>query len=229
MNNILEENSNFDINNFLGPYIDKFFDTFQIPYKIGTILLIIIVVLIAIILGSITVKKILFKKPRSLLENKEDEEIEKMKTYVFNEYVKILENISEFKFQEVGRSINPNIVNSYIDKMSELREKGYKRIMSDFKNIYCCINYVRKIEDKEVIEALLTIELRDYIVDSNNNIVAGNNNLQRRTVSLMLERDTICPRCGADIDYNSKICLYCRATLSIDDHYSYLVKEKRVK
>ncbi len=214
---------------FFDSYINKFFDTFNLPYQYGVPILVILVVAVALLLGAITVKKILLKKPRSFIENKRDEEIEKTKTYVFNEYVKILQYISDFKFQEIGRSINPTIVNNYIDKMSELREKGYKRIMSDFNNVYCSINYVRKIEDKEVIEALLTIELRDYVVDANDNVVAGSKNLVRRTISLMLERETICPRCGADIDYSSNICLYCRATLSIDDHYSTLVKEKIVK
>lgn len=221
--------SGVDIGNIFGPFIDKFFETFNIkdsfiPYFV------IGIILLALLLGIMVIRKILIKP----VERKYDvssnlsDNLTDIKEYVYKQYEDILRYISEFDVDNLEKHVSPNVISSYLANMQSLAEKNYQRIITDFEVVYCNINDMHKTDEKEIIDVLLTYEIRDYIVDADGKIISGSKDKIRHVNAITFERASICKNCESILSYDATRCIYCRNELD-GEKYSVLAKEKLIK
>ena len=81
---------------------------------------------------------------------------------------------------------------------------------------------------------MLNVSFKDYVVDSNNNVVRGKSNkVYNMTYNLtyvkQLNTDNKCPKCGAPLDnIDSNTCPYCKSIVTINKGSFVLSKKKLI-
>ena len=87
------------------------------------------------------------------------------------------------------------------------------------------------INDKLVFTVLLTVNLRDYIVNSEGTIIRGDDSMHEVvydiTYELSKEKENICPNCGAKLtNASSEVCSYCASVVINKNHGLIMVKKQ---
>ncbi|MCM1371278.1 MAG: TIM44-like domain-containing protein [Clostridium sp.] len=143
------------------------------------------------------------------------------KQNAFNIYKNIQYAWSELKDSEIRKYTTDELYNMYSMQLDTLRVKNQKNIM---QNIVLKEAYLidLKIENNiETATVIMKVNCKDYLIDSNNNVVRGNKNITNEYI-YRLEYTRLyssksvdkCPHCGAPItNTNSTVCEYCNSTI----------------
>ena len=131
-----------------------------------------------------------------------------MSSIMFRDISRISSSLSEGMRVQIQNRINELLNNNEIQMYDELNVKHTE------------IGNVQILEDKYIIEVLLTSRYMDYRIDSNTKkFKSGNNSsrIEKRNKLIFEEKRNHkslgiaakCPSCGANIDYNySGVCEY---------------------
>ena len=147
----------------------------------------------------------------------------KLKREVFTIYKNVQIAWMNMDYESLRKYTTDELYNMYESQLKVLESKKEKNIMEDIE----CNNFKTKIINVSInngIETVifyLNVKQFDYVVDSNNKVVRGNDKIKNNveyiitlTRSVKNEKVDKCPNCGASIDIVSGgICPYCDSTI----------------
>lgn len=152
------------------------------------------------------------------------------KTKVDNIFVLMMSAIMFKDMSRVYSSLNEDMRNQIQNRINELLNNNEIQMYDELNVKHTEIGNVQILEDRYVIEVILTSRYMDYKLDNTTKkFKSGNNSsrIEKRNRLLFEEkRDhkslgiaTKCPNCGANIDYNySGVCEYCKAQMPKEDY-----------
>lgn len=156
----------------------------------------------------------------------------------YNNYVKLQKAWSNFDYNTLSKLTTNEMFNTYKMQLETLELKKQKNIMSDFEKHYLVIKDIKKLKDKMVVEVVLGVKQRDYVIDlTTNNVIRGDSNVicdvfyQLTFVSYKVneQTDEKCPNCGAPIsDLKLQRCEYCNSVLASNASDSWLLAKKQI-
>ncbi len=139
----------------------------------------------------------------------------------------------DFDYKTLEKILTNELYNSYHSQLKALSIKKQKNIMKDFNlinNKIIDFNYTNSLL---TIQTLLTVSFYDYVVDSNENTLRGNDKKKvvmtykltfTKTVS---QNDNKCPNCNAPLKNNAtNVCEYCKSVIISNSHDWILSKKE---
>ena len=113
------------------------------------------------------------------------------------------------------------LYNMYSMQLDTLRVKNEKNIMKEINLVTASLTNLKIENNIETATVIMTVNCYDYIVDSQNKVVRGNDKnkieitYELTYIKSVGEKVNKCPNCGAEInDDNSTTCEYCRAIIT---------------
>ena len=161
---------------------------------------------------------------------------DKIHKEVYDIYVKVQEAWMNFTLDDVKDILSDELYNQYITQDDTLKVKNQRNVMSDFKYLICAIRKVEEKDNTQIINTVLQVQCKDYIIDDNTKkVLRGNENtINTYTYELEFEKskDTVitkCPSCGADLDPKgqSVTCEYCKAKI-VRKSSNLVLRKKRM-
>lgn len=152
------------------------------------------------------------------------------KTKVDNIFVLMMSSIMFKDIKRVYSSLNESMRNKIQEKIDKLNENNEIQMYDELNVKHTEIENVQILEDKYVIEVLLTSRYLDYKLDATTKKYKYGNNSRRIELKNKLifeeKRDhkklgiaAKCPYCGANIDYNySGFCNYCKSQMPKENY-----------
>ena len=145
---------------------------------------------------------------------------EEFKDIAYTIYVEVQNAWMNIDYDSLRNLLTDELFNKYKTDLEVLELKKQKNIMSDYKlNNFEIINFSES-EENYIITCYLNIELHDYIVDKDNNVIRGNKeNIIVHDYELTFVRgkdikEGTCPNCHAELnDKASKVCPYCNSVI----------------
>ena len=143
---------------------------------------------------------------------------------VYEKYVKIQNDWTNFNYDGLQQNLTDELYNTYLMQLDALKLKKQKNIMNDFDLINCKIYGVTEENGMLNVKTYLRVTMYDYVVDEKGTVLRGTDKRKidiEYTItfvkSLKNGKDTYCPNCGAKIEMNaSGKCPYCGSTVVID-------------
>ncbi len=152
------------------------------------------------------------------------------KTKIDNIFVLMMSSIMFRDISRISSSLDENMRVQIQNRINELLNNNEIQMYDELNVKHTEIDNVQILEDKYVIEVLLTSRYMDYRIDSTTKkFKSGNNSsrIEKRNKLTFEEKRNHkslgvaakCPHCGANIDYNySGFCEYCRAQMPKEDY-----------
>lgn len=152
------------------------------------------------------------------------------KTKVDNIFVLMMSSIMFRDITRISSSLNESMRVKIQSKIEELQNRNEIQMYDELNVKHTEIQNVQILEDKYVIEVLLTSRYMDYKIDATTKKYKSGNNSSRIELrnKLIFEEKrnhkslgiaAKCPNCGANIDYNySGVCEYCKAQMPKEDY-----------
>ena len=142
---------------------------------------------------------------------------EKLKEEAFSIYKNIQESWMNMNYESLRKYKTDELYNMYESQLKKLKIKNQKNIMKDIELKNIKITDINITNGIEKITFYLNVNQYDYVVDSNNKVVRGNDKIKNNVEyiitlirSMKDEKLDKCPNCGASIDIVSGgICPYC--------------------
>lgn len=152
-------------------------------------------------------------------------------SYVDNLFVQVNLAYMKKNLSSIDHFVSDNIYN-YLN--SKLEQLGENREFFDELNVKSTEIIDRKIDNENIIIKVRLISRSvNYIVDSNNNVISGNNKSRIEQVNILTFMKKIgtssgvvrtCPNCGASIDVNKDgKCPFCKSIYDLENHDFVLI------
>lgn len=164
---------------------------------------------------------------------------ETFKSKVNNIFVLLYSSVMNKDIKRVDHFISDDIFNEYSLKIEKLKNNNHIQMYDQLNVKSTKIKNVDISDEKIVITVELISRALDYIMDSNGNIIKGNdkNRIELEHI-LILEKTRNakqqaiarkCPSCGANMDVNySGECEYCGSIYNNEDYDWILTSIKTV-
>lgn len=143
------------------------------------------------------------------------------KNEVFNIYKDVQEAWMNLDDGKIRTLTTDELYNMYSMQLDTLRVKNEKNIMKEINLVTASLTNLKIENNIETATVIMTVNCYDYIVDSQNKVVRGNNKnkieitYELTYIKSVGEKVNKCPNCGAEInDDNSTTCEYCRAIIT---------------
>lgn len=152
------------------------------------------------------------------------------KTKVDNIFVLMMSSIMFRDITRISSSLSENMRMQIQNRINELQDRNEIQMYDELNVKHTDIKDVQILEDRYVIEVILTSRYMDYRLDGSTRKFKSGNNSSRieKKNRLVFEekRDhkslgvvAKCPNCGANIDYNySGVCEYCKSQMPKEDY-----------
>lgn len=157
-----------------------------------------------------------------------------MNKIVSDIYVKVQKAWMDFDFDDLRKYTTDELFNMYNSQLKVLKAKKQKNIMENITFVTGRIIDIDISNGVEKVKMFVTFELKDYVVDSNNNVVRGNKNITNSidyliTLNRNMEKEKLekCPSCGApikDIETGGK-CPYCDSVI-VNNNKEFVMSKK---
>ena len=162
--------------------------------------------------------------------------VEEIKKNTFDLYKNVQIAWMEFDYDKLREYLSDELYNNYKMQLETLKLKNGKNIMENITFHSADITDIRKTENLETITVMLTISMKDYVVDKNNAVIRGNKFATTTiTYLITLERSlqkevTTCPNCGANLENNaSTTCPYCDSVIVKNTSKFIMTKKENIK
>ena len=139
----------------------------------------------------------------------------------FNIYKDVQEAWMNLDDGKIRTLTTDELYNMYSMQLDTLRVKNEKNIMKEINLVTASLTNLKIENNIETATVIMTVNCYDYIVDSQNKVVRGNNKnkieitYELTYIKSVGEKVNKCPNCGAEInDDNSTTCEYCRAIIT---------------
>lgn len=143
------------------------------------------------------------------------------KNEVFNIYKDVQEAWMNLDDGKIRTLTTDELYNMYSMQLDTLRVKNEKNIMKEINLVTASLTNLKIENNIETATVIMTVNCYDYIVDSQNKVVRGNDKnkieitYELTYIKSVGEKVNKCPNCGAEInDDNSTTCEYCRAIIT---------------
>lgn len=143
------------------------------------------------------------------------------KNEAFNIYKDVQEAWMNLDDGKIRTLTTDELYNMYSMQLDTLRVKNEKNIMKEINLVTASLTNLKIENNIETATVIMTVNCYDYIVDSQNKIVRGNDKnkieitYELTYIKSVGEKVNKCPNCGAEInDDNSTTCEYCRAIIT---------------
>ncbi len=162
---------------------------------------------------------------------------DKIHKEIYDIYVRVQNAWSDFKLEDVSDILGDELLNMYKSQLSTLKIKKQKNVMSDFQYVDCIIKKVEEKSGTRVITAILQVDCKDYIIDSETgNVLRGNKNyINHYTYSLIFEESGAngvdrCPNCNAKLNETGQSveCEYCHSIVNRKSGNLVLIKKSMI-
>lgn len=209
-----------------------------------TIIIVFVIILVICIIISIAAKKsgVVHSTHKNIMSDEEilaiDPNIDQ--DSVINESFELLKKVqyswSSFNFDELKTCLSDELYNNYKMQLDTLKMKNQKNLMEDITFIDGKIISLNKTQDIEEMVVKITIQMRDYVVDSKTNALLRGSDKQTLEVTYYLTLikavgNTLknCPSCGAPINDTARHeCEYCNSVI-IKTSEKYVMSKKEIK
>ena len=162
--------------------------------------------------------------------------LEEIKHYTFDLYKNVQDAWMNFDYDKLREYLSDELYNNYKMQLETLKMKNGRNIMENITYQNASITDIRKTETLETITVMLTISMKDYVVDKNNVVTRGNKNATTTiTYLITLERGLQkelkhCPNCGAQLENNaSSTCPYCNSVIVKTTSKFIMTKKENIK
>ena len=194
------------------PYVD-----FLNDHPVLFIILSIFILLYIVFIFLVILKKIINSRRNKKL--KPDNDLiknSKLKSQIIENFKKIQIAWSNLDLSSVREYLSDELYNSYSMQISTLKEAGQRNIIKNMIVTDINITSISGDSLEKTIKCILTVMLRDYIINGEKRVVRGSKNIiyentYELTLNYKLENIDVCPNCGANIE--GKICKYCTAII----------------
>ena len=139
----------------------------------------------------------------------------------FNIYKDVQEAWMNLDDGKIRTLTTDELYNMYSMQLDTLRVKNEKNIMKEINLVTASLTNLKIENNIETATVIMTVNCYDYIVDSQNKVVRGNDKnkieitYELTYIKSVGEKVNKCPNCGAEInDDNSTTCEYCRAIIT---------------
>lgn len=143
------------------------------------------------------------------------------KNEAFNIYKDVQEAWMNLDDGKIRTLTTDELYNMYSMQLDTLRVKNKKNIMKEINLVTASLTNLKIENNIETATVIMTVNCYDYIVDSQNKVVRGNDKnkieitYELTYIKSVGEKVNKCPNCGAEInDDNSTTCEYCRAIIT---------------
>lgn len=143
------------------------------------------------------------------------------KNEAFNIYKDVQEAWMNLDDGKIRTLTTDELYNMYSMQLDTLRVKNEKNIMKEINLVTASLTNLKIENNIETATLIMTVNCYDYIVDSQNKVVRGNDKnkieitYELTYIKSVGEKVNKCPNCGAEInDDNSTTCEYCRAIIT---------------
>lgn len=143
------------------------------------------------------------------------------KNEAFNIYKDVQEAWMNLDDGKIRTLTTDELYNMYSMQLDTLRVKNEKKIMKEINLVTASLTNLKIENNIETATVIMTVNCYDYIVDSQNKVVRGNDKnkieitYELTYIKSVGEKVNKCPNCGAEInDDNSTTCEYCRAIIT---------------
>ena len=162
---------------------------------------------------------------------------DKMHKEIYDIYVRVQNAWSDFKLEDVSDVLGDELLNMYKSQLSTLEIKKQKNVMSDFQYVDCIISTIEVINGTRVITAILQVDCKDYIIESDTgSVIRGNKNyINHYTYRLIFEESSVtdvdrCPNCNAKLKETGQSieCEYCHSIVNRKSGNLVLVKKSMI-
>lgn len=143
------------------------------------------------------------------------------KNEAFNIYKDVQEAWMNLDDGKIRTLTTDELYNMYSMQLDTLRVKNEKNIMKEINLVTASLTNLKIENNIETATVIMTVNCYDYIVDSQNKVVRGNDKnkieitYELTYIKSVGEKVNKCPNCGAEInDDNSTTCEYCRAIIT---------------
>ncbi len=142
---------------------------------------------------------------------------------------------SSFDYDTLQKLLSDELYNTYKTQLKALSLKKEKNVMHGFELVSNKIHYYFRSEKEYTIETELKVKFYDYVVDSSNKVVRGQDanrlimTYHLTFIKSVCDKDNKCPNCKAPLEYSaSSICPYCKSTIICDCHDFVLSKKQAI-
>lgn len=143
------------------------------------------------------------------------------KNEAFNIYKDVQEAWMNLDDGKIRTLTTDELYNMYSMQLDTLRVKNEKNIMKEINLVTASLTNLKIENNIETATVIMTVNCYDYIVDSQNKVVRGNDKnkieitYELTYIKSVGEKVNKCPNCGSEInDDNSTTCEYCRAIIT---------------
>ncbi len=153
----------------------------------------------------------------------------------FNIYKEIQLAWMDNDIERVRSIISDEMFNTYKMQLETLKAKNQKNMMEDITLVDVYITNIRKQDNKEIIDVIMKVKCKDYLIDINTNkVIRGQKNkVWNYEYKLSYIRSVgfnevnYCPNCGAPInDGQSSKCDYCGSIITKETDKFVLIDKK---
>lgn len=163
--------------------------------------------------------------------------IEELKKYTFELYKNVQEAWMNFDYNKLREYLSDELYNNYKMQLETLKIKNGKNIMEDITYINSSITDIKKTDNLESVVVMLSIRMKDYVIDVNSNKVIRGDKYKVTSITYLitLERNTgksdkYCPNCGAEISDNaSNTCPYCDSVIVKNTSKFIMTKKENIR
>ena len=137
--------------------------------------------------------------------------------------------------ERVRSILSDEMFNTYKMQLETLKVKNQKNMMEDINLVNVYITNIRKENNKEVIDVIMNVTCRDYLIDINtSSVLRGNRNkvwhYEYKLSYMRTEKENkikYCPNCGAELNKGSSVkCSYCGAIINRETDKFILIDKK---
>lgn len=125
-----------------------------------------------------------------------------------------------FDYEGLRKLLTDELFNTYSNQLDSLKAKEERNVVEVLKVEDSNIAYFKEENNFISVNLNLTVVIRDYVVDSSDNILRGNTDMLEVKYSItyvkpLINKDNTCPSCGAKIEKTNKgKCEYCRSIIA---------------
>lgn len=163
-----------------------------------------------------------------IIKYDKDFTVDKFKTYIDNVFVQITSSVMTKTLDNVKHFMSDNVYKMYFNKINELNEKNFTQIYDELNVKETNIISTKVENETMIIEVELISRYMDYLIDSNGNLVRGDNTCRvEKSNRLIFEKKATvnenksartCPGCGSNIDVNANgKCPYCGTIYDLEN------------